>query len=88
MQVETANMAACKATPELLRELVRNGDRRGEFMILTDDAEVGEVNASFAPAYDAPVATWPPGDDPSWSEDMPLAPVDQTADELAEEMKK
>ncbi len=39
MQVETANMAACKATPELLRELVRNGDRRGEFMILTDDAD-------------------------------------------------
>ena len=39
MHVETANMAACKATPELLRELVRNGDRRGEFMILTDDAD-------------------------------------------------
>ena len=60
----------------------------GDTVILTDDAEVGEGNASYAPDYDAPVATWPPGDDPSWSEDMPLAPVDQTADELAEEMKK
>ena len=35
----------------------------------------------------APVATWPPGDDPSWSEDMPLAPVDKTADELAQELE-
>ena len=39
MQVETANMAARKATPELLRELVGNDERRGEFMILMDDAD-------------------------------------------------
>ena len=39
MQVETANMAARKATPELLRELVGNDERRGEFMILMDNAD-------------------------------------------------
>ena len=36
---------------------------------------------TFAPA--TPKSTVPPGDDPSWSEPMDSAPVDQTADELA-----
>ena len=30
-------------------------------------------------------ATWPPGDDPSWNEEMPLVPVDMTAAELADD---
>ena len=30
-----------------------------------------------------PKSTVPPGDDPSWSEPMDSAPVDQTAEELA-----
>ena len=36
---------------------------------------------TFAPAE--PKSTVPPGDDPSWSQPMDSAPVDQTADELA-----
>ena len=58
----------------------------GDTVILTDEDEVGG-GATQTPEPVAAV-TWPPGDDPSWSEDMPLVPVDQTADELAKEMKK
>ncbi len=55
----------------------------GDTVIITDDEEVG---GKTAPAWtEAPVATWPPGDDPSWGEEMPQVPVDKTADELAEE---
>ena len=36
---------------------------------------------TFAPVE--PKSTVPPGDDPSWSEPMDSAPVDQTAEELA-----
>ena len=36
---------------------------------------------TFAPVE--PKSTVPPGDDPSWSQPMDSAPVDQTADELA-----
>ncbi|MBR3502682.1 MAG: hypothetical protein IKO07_00380 [Clostridia bacterium] len=56
----------------------------GDTVVPDEEQETGwdEAEPSAAPA-----ATWPPGDDPSWSEDMPLAPVDKTADELAEEMK-
>ena len=58
----------------------------GDTVIITDEDEIGGEEALQTPETVA-VTTWPPGDDPSWSEDMPLVPVDQTADELAEEMK-
>ena len=63
----------------------RLADDVGDTVIITDDDVVGER----APVYETPLpaATWPAGDDPSWSEDMPLAPVDQTAEELAREME-
>ena len=57
----------------------------GDTVIVTDEV-IGGDEALQTPET-ALVATWPPGDDPSWSEDMPLYPVDKTADELAEEMK-
>ena len=60
----------------------------GDTVIVTDEDE-GDEDGEAAPFQtDAPVATWPPGDDPSWHEDMPLSPVDKTANELAEEMTK
>ncbi len=60
----------------------------GETVIVTDEEAAGEDEAPSSISTDAPVATWPPGDDPSWSEEMPRVPVDKTADELAEEMEK
>ena len=59
----------------------------GDTVIVTDEEESADDDALPAQPTDAPAATWPPGDDPSWSQDMPLSPVDKTADELAEEMK-
>ena len=59
----------------------------GDTVILTEEDVVGEGETEPF-ATDAPAATWPPGDDPSWSEDMPLSPVDKTAEELAEEIGK
>ena len=39
MRLECEKLEECEATPELIRELVRNGDRRGEFMMRDDDEE-------------------------------------------------
>ena len=39
MKLETANMGETCATVELVRELVWNDARRGEFMIMSDDAD-------------------------------------------------
>ncbi len=57
----------------------------GDTVILTEEDEIG--GEAFQAPEAAAIATWPPGDDPSWSEDTPLVPVDMTAEELAEEMK-
>ena len=54
----------------------------GDTVMPEEDIPIGGAEPTTAVA-----ATWPPGDDPSWSQDMPLSPVDKTADELAEEMK-
>ena len=55
------------------------------------DTIVPEGEVAVGPDEAGPTAvaaaTWPPGDDPSWSGDMPLSPVDKTADELAREMQ-
>lgn len=55
----------------------------GDAVLPDEAAETGEDEAEPGTVLSA---TWPPGDDPSWSEDMPLSPVDKTAEELAEEM--
>ena len=39
MKVECENLSERKATPELIRELIRDDARRGEFMILMQDAD-------------------------------------------------
>ena len=39
MKIEAENMKERVATEELVRELVRNDARRGEFMIMSDDAD-------------------------------------------------
>ena len=39
MKIETANTAEQVASPKLIKELVRNDARRGEFMIMMDDAD-------------------------------------------------
>ena len=39
MKIETANTTEQVATPELIRELVRDDAQRGEFMIMMDDAD-------------------------------------------------
>ena len=39
MKIEAEKMSECVATEELVRELVRNDARRGEFMIMSDDAD-------------------------------------------------
>ena len=39
MKIESENMKEHVATEELVRELVRNDARRGEFMIMSDDAD-------------------------------------------------
>ena len=39
MKVECENLSERKATPELIRELIRDDMRRGEFMILMQDAD-------------------------------------------------
>ena len=39
MKIEAENMKARVATEELVRELVRNDARRGEFMILSDETD-------------------------------------------------
>ena len=41
MRLECEKLEECEATPELIRELVRNGDRRGEFMIMMRDDNKG-----------------------------------------------
>ena len=41
MQIETERMKAREATEELIRQLVRDDALRGEFMIMTDDADEG-----------------------------------------------
>lgn len=56
----------------------------GDTVILDDETPVGGDDEEPTAA---PMATWPPGDDPSWSEAMPLAPVDKTAEEMADKMK-
>ena len=57
----------------------------GDTVILDDEAVIGDGAAEPTAGLQA---TWPPGDDPSWSGDMPLAPVDKTAEELAREMNE
>ena len=39
MKIDAAEMGERVATEELVRELVRNDARRGEFMIMSDDAD-------------------------------------------------
>ena len=39
MKVECENLSEREATPELIRELIRDDVRRGEFMILMQDAD-------------------------------------------------
>ena len=39
MKIEAEKMSECVATEELVRELVRNDARRGEYMIMMDDAD-------------------------------------------------
>ena len=39
MKIEAEKMGERVATEELVRELVRNDARRGEFMIMSDDAD-------------------------------------------------
>ena len=39
MKIEAEKMSEHVATEELVRELVRNDARRGEFMIMSDDAD-------------------------------------------------
>ena len=39
MKIEAEKMSECVATEELVRELVRNGARRGEYLIMMDDAD-------------------------------------------------
>ena len=39
MKVEAENLKEQVATEELVRELVRNDARRGEYMIMMDDAD-------------------------------------------------
>lgn len=47
MRLECEKLEECEATPELIRELVRNGDRRGEFMIMMrDDDEESYVQVA------------------------------------------
>jgi len=59
----------------------------GDTVIITDEDVIGGDGEAAPFATEPPAATWPPGDDPSWSEDMPQVPVDRTADELAEDLK-
>ena len=55
----------------------------GAIEIEEDDGEEALEAETAAPA----AATWPPGDDPSWSQETQLTPVDMTADDLAREME-
>ena len=54
---------------------------------------VGEIEIPYEEQIDdeeeipSITATWPPGDDPSWSMDMPMAPVDKTVEELAGDLE-
>ena len=52
MKIETENMKEQVATEELVRELVRNDARRGEYMIMMDDADE-ERFVQIACDYDA-----------------------------------
>lgn len=56
----------------------------GDTVVLDEETAIGGEEPEPTAAA---VATWPPGDDPSWSDDMPLSPVDKTAEELAAEMQ-
>ena len=42
MRLECEKLEECEATPELIRELVRNGAKRGEFMIMESQLRVGD----------------------------------------------
>ncbi len=39
MRLESENVDECRATAELIRELVRDESKRGEFMIMMDDVD-------------------------------------------------
>ena len=51
MKVECENLSEREATPELIRELIRDDMRRGEFMILMQDADE-EAFVQIAGDYD------------------------------------
>ena len=51
MKVECENLSEREATPELIRELIRDDARRGEFMILMQDADE-EAFVQIAGDYD------------------------------------
>ena len=51
MKVECENLSEREVTPELIRELIRDDARRGEFMILMQDADE-ETFVQIAGDYD------------------------------------
>ena len=59
MRLECEKLEECEATPELIRELVRNGAKRGEFMIMMRDddreelAALRRVDRVFSPSWGA-----------------------------------
>ena len=55
MKVECENLSEREATPELIRELIRDDARRGKFMILMQDADE-EAFFQFAIACEGPAS--------------------------------